>query len=588
MSKPTGIANPPVVVKKEVFSKATVSLETGDSHAKSASSFTKEVHPRGESVIPPPMGAKDTKDTKDPKDTKESKDAKATQLTKQVNTAVPEDNYNVYVGSLSWATTESMLKRFAEEFGPVRAVTIMYDPLKKKSLGYGFVTFETCVAAQKMLCSPFKQLDGRHLSVQLFNSRLATSAMYMHMQKVTQLGTSGTSTLANPATPSSPSTSSSASPKAAPAFADYNTRVRNFAPQRSDDPRKIWVGRLPVTASEAMLKRTFSKFGKVTETTLVKDKFTNLPRGFGFVTFDKERSAESCIDSNQDIVVDGKSVMVYKVVRNAVANYGGKTLAAAPRSRSPATLYSRPRTRTHSRTRSRSRSRSRTHDRNHHRSRYDSRSRSRSLSRSRSRTKRRDDQSKDTRTGTRSIKDTEREGTHKPDNHKQDAQHSTSTSVRSLTSQAPRTAAFPVVPPAPAPLPAAPLLAALPAALPDAPPAASPPSTVALHANDLQTQMQSFAQLQAWIQMYAQAQQQQQQQQQQQMQQLKQQQQQEQQMQQFKQMQQMQQLKQQIQENLHQQRRLEEQMQQIPMQQQWQQPQKTAVSWPSFLMQPAL
>jgi cold-inducible RNA-binding protein len=45
----------------------------------------------------------------------------------------------------------------------------------------------------------------------------------------------------------------------------------------------IYVGNLPFAASEDQLRELFENYGQVESATIVSDKFTGRPRGFGFV-----------------------------------------------------------------------------------------------------------------------------------------------------------------------------------------------------------------------------------------------------------------------------------------------------------------
>jgi RNA recognition motif-containing protein len=46
---------------------------------------------------------------------------------------------------------------------------------------------------------------------------------------------------------------------------------------------RLYVGNLPFTTTESELRTLFEGFGEVTKVTLVIDRESNRPRGFGFV-----------------------------------------------------------------------------------------------------------------------------------------------------------------------------------------------------------------------------------------------------------------------------------------------------------------
>jgi RNA recognition motif-containing protein len=64
---------------------------------------------------------------------------------------------------------------------------------------------------------------------------------------------------------------------------------------------KIYVGNLPFSVSEKDLQEAFSKFGEVSEVSLIADKFSGRSKGFGFVTFANDDDAKKAIEE-----MDGK------------------------------------------------------------------------------------------------------------------------------------------------------------------------------------------------------------------------------------------------------------------------------------------
>jgi RNA recognition motif-containing protein len=58
----------------------------------------------------------------------------------------------------------------------------------------------------------------------------------------------------------------------------------------------IYVGNLAREASDDDLKQAFAAFGQITSVSVVKDKFSGEPRGFGFVEMPSNKEAQSAID----------------------------------------------------------------------------------------------------------------------------------------------------------------------------------------------------------------------------------------------------------------------------------------------------
>ncbi len=57
----------------------------------------------------------------------------------------------------------------------------------------------------------------------------------------------------------------------------------------------IFVGNLSRQATEEDLKNAFSSFGNVARATIIKDKFSGEPRGFGFVEMATKEEAQAAI-----------------------------------------------------------------------------------------------------------------------------------------------------------------------------------------------------------------------------------------------------------------------------------------------------
>ena len=73
---------------------------------------------------------------------------------------------------------------------------------------------------------------------------------------------------------------------------------------------KIFVGGVSQEASEKDFKDFFAQFGRVIDATLMMDKDTGRPRGFGFVTFDSEAAVDACLQGPLEI--HGKPIEVKK------------------------------------------------------------------------------------------------------------------------------------------------------------------------------------------------------------------------------------------------------------------------------------
>ncbi|KAL6866027.1 hypothetical protein ACO1O0_002127 [Amphichorda felina] len=73
---------------------------------------------------------------------------------------------------------------------------------------------------------------------------------------------------------------------------------------------KIFVGGVSQETTDQEFKDYFAQFGRVVDATLMMDKDTGRPRGFGFVTFESEAGVDACI--NVPLEIHGKPIEVKK------------------------------------------------------------------------------------------------------------------------------------------------------------------------------------------------------------------------------------------------------------------------------------
>ena len=80
----------------------------------------------------------------------------------------------LFVGGLSWNTTDDGLRSGFERFGTVTDAKVIQDRETGKSRGFGFVTFESPEIAQSA-CDEMngKDLDGRTIRVSVAEDRRA-------------------------------------------------------------------------------------------------------------------------------------------------------------------------------------------------------------------------------------------------------------------------------------------------------------------------------------------------------------------------------------------------------------------------------
>ncbi len=73
--------------------------------------------------------------------------------------------------------------------------------------------------------------------------------------------------------------------------------------------KKLYVGNLPFTATEAEVNEMFGKHGTVHSVALINDRETGRPRGFGFVEMDDE-AATAAISALNGQEMGGRDLKV--------------------------------------------------------------------------------------------------------------------------------------------------------------------------------------------------------------------------------------------------------------------------------------
>uniref|UniRef100_A0A8C5DQY2 RNA-binding protein Musashi homolog 1-like n=1 Tax=Gouania willdenowi TaxID=441366 RepID=A0A8C5DQY2_GOUWI len=143
----------------------------------------------------------------------------------------------MFIGGLSWQTTQEGLREYFCKFGEVKECMVMRDPVTKRSRGFGFVTYADQAGVESVLAQNRHELDSKTID-----------------------------------------------PKVA--------FPRRAQPKLVTRTKKVFVGGLSVNTTIEDVKQYFDQFGKVDDAMLMFDKTTNRHRGFGFVTFENEDVVE--------------------------------------------------------------------------------------------------------------------------------------------------------------------------------------------------------------------------------------------------------------------------------------------------------
>ncbi|KAK3004043.1 hypothetical protein RJ639_018355 [Escallonia herrerae] len=187
------------------------------------------------------------------------------------------DQNKLFVGGISWETTDENLRSHFGKYGTVVGSVIAKDRNTGSPRGFAFVSFSDPSAVDKALQDTHNIL-GRTVEVK---KAIPRSEQNQSRQQQQSRGLS------------------------------RNSRSNG----RSDEFRtkKIFVGGLSANLTEEEFRTYFEKFGRITDVVVMHDNVTHRPRGFGFITFDSEDAVEDVMQKSFHELT-GKLVEVKRAV----------------------------------------------------------------------------------------------------------------------------------------------------------------------------------------------------------------------------------------------------------------------------------
>lgn len=163
----------------------------------------------------------------------------------------------LFVGGLSWETTQDNLQRYFSRYGEVIDCVVMKNNETGRSRGFGFVTFADPDNVDRALENGPHTLDGRTIDPKPCNPRS------MHK------------------------------------------------PKRSGGYPKVFLGGLPPNVTETDLRNFFSRYGQVMEVVIMYDQEKKKSRGFGFLSFENDLSVDRAT-AEHFVNLNGKQVEIKK------------------------------------------------------------------------------------------------------------------------------------------------------------------------------------------------------------------------------------------------------------------------------------
>ncbi|XP_053200824.1 LOW QUALITY PROTEIN: heterogeneous nuclear ribonucleoprotein D-like-A [Panonychus citri] len=159
------------------------------------------------------------------------------------------NNHNeskLFLGGLSWDTSEEDIINYFSKYGQILDVTIKYDPVSGHPRGFGFITFASSDCIDNVLRAGPHTLKNKLIDPKRAKSRPIS--------------------------------------------------------------KKVFVGGIDANTSESEIRRHFNKFGKIEGIELPYDRQRGKRREFCFIIFENEEAADVAVKESKQ-TIDGRSVM---------------------------------------------------------------------------------------------------------------------------------------------------------------------------------------------------------------------------------------------------------------------------------------
>lgn len=103
-------------------------------------------------------------------------------------------------------------------------------------------------------------------------------------------------------------------------FVDKTNDVEEPQEEAGSTTHNLYITNLSFQTTDESITEAFSKFGKVTNASIIKEPLTGSSRGFGFVAFASKEMCERAIDAMNGGPLDGRSIKVDFAKRNTAYN----------------------------------------------------------------------------------------------------------------------------------------------------------------------------------------------------------------------------------------------------------------------------
>ena len=195
------------------------------------------------------------------------------------------DSEKIFVGGLSWQTTEESLRYHFEQYGPVVSVEVMRDRVTGDPRGFAFVIFSKEETVDLVMKDEKHVINHKVVDVKRAQARgVAPPSIHQSRQSFSQGG----------------STTAPATVK--------QEGGNMMSPEQLQN--KVFVGGLPPSVDRDALRACFEQFGSVVDSIVMMDQAMQRSRGFGFITFENGTGGAQKAIAAQPVEIHGRHAEV--------------------------------------------------------------------------------------------------------------------------------------------------------------------------------------------------------------------------------------------------------------------------------------
>mmetsp|Transcript_26520 Transcript_26520/g.56835 ORF Transcript_26520/g.56835 Transcript_26520/m.56835 type:complete len:407 (-) Transcript_26520:60-1280(-) len=222
------------------------------------------------------------------------------------NKSYNNDQSKIFVGGLSWQTTEESLQFHFEQYGPVASVDVMRDRNTGDPRGFAFVVFRDPSTIDLVMNEDKHEINHKVVDVKRAQARGQAPPSIHGGER------DGSSGFANNNSSGSNNDHSQSGTGHANRQHNGNQHHRNQQQQLTPEQlhNKVFVGGIPPHIDRDGLKEIFEEFGTVVDAIVMVDQVTNRSRCFGFVTFENGCNGAQKAIERQPLNIQGRHVEV--------------------------------------------------------------------------------------------------------------------------------------------------------------------------------------------------------------------------------------------------------------------------------------